>query len=93
MTSPAPLTDENQNREKQRLLNRLRRVEGQVRGLQKMIEEERPCQEVLTLLSGVRSALDATGEAIFERYLHACAGDQDEVLPTADIMKTVRLLR
>ena len=91
MTSP---TDpESQDKEKQRLLNRLRRVEGQVRGLQKMIEEERPCQDILTLLSGVRSALDAAGEAIFEHYLHTCMGDHDEGLPTAEILRAARLLR
>ena len=48
--------------EKTRIVNRLRRLEGQVRGLQRMVEEDRSCQEILTLLSGVRSALDATAE-------------------------------
>ncbi|ABF44109.1 MULTISPECIES: metal-sensitive transcriptional regulator [Deinococcus] len=88
-----PTDPESQDKEKQRLLNRLRRVEGQVRGLQKMIEEERPCQDILTLLSGVRSALDAAGEAIFEHYLHTCMGDHDEGLPTAEILRAARLLR
>ena len=58
-----------------RILNRLKRLEGQVRGLQRMIEEERPCHEVLTLLSGVRSALNATGDAVLEDYLDRCAVD------------------
>lgn len=86
----SPLPDE---QEKQRLLNRLRRLEGQLRGLQKMIEEERPCQDILTLLSGIRSALDASGDAIFERYLQDCARATDGTFPTADIVKTARLLR
>ncbi|UBV44152.1 metal-sensitive transcriptional regulator (plasmid) [Deinococcus taeanensis] len=91
MTSPAPLSPN--DKEKQRVLNRLRRLEGQVRGLHKMVEDERPCQEILTLLSGVRSALDATGEAIFEQYLLSCAAEQGEPLPTKEIVKTARLLR
>lgn len=61
--------------DKRRILNRLKRLEGQVRGLQRMVEEERPCHEVLTLLSGVRSALNATGDAVLEEYLDRCAVD------------------
>ena len=49
-----------------KLLNRLKRIEGQVRGLQRMVEDERDCREILTLLSGVRSALGATSDLIFE---------------------------
>ncbi|MER3489138.1 MAG: hypothetical protein C4328_04420 [Meiothermus sp.] len=40
------------------MLNRLKRLEGQVRGLQKMVQEDRDCREILTLLSGVRRALE-----------------------------------
>lgn len=83
------------NREAQRkILNRLRRLEGQVRGLQRMIEEERDCREVLTLVAGVRKAVDATGDAILARFLVASRaelangeGDVDEVL------QAVRLAR
>ena len=52
--------------DKSKILNRLRRLEGQVRGLHKMVEEERPCRDILTLLAGVRSALDAAGDQILE---------------------------
>lgn len=79
---------------KRRILNRLRRLEGQVRGLQRMVDEERTCQEVLTLLSGVRSALDATADAVLEHYLETCSaglsGDEDEV---RDLLRAVRLAR
>jgi CsoR family transcriptional regulator, copper-sensing transcriptional repressor len=61
--------------DKAKIINRLRRLEGQVRGLQRMIEEGRSCQEVLTLLAGVRSALDATGDVILEAYLTECQGE------------------
>jgi DNA-binding FrmR family transcriptional regulator len=60
---------------KAKLLNRLRRVEGQVRGLQRMIEEERECHEILSLLSGVRSALDAAGDLVLETYLEKCRAE------------------
>jgi CsoR family transcriptional regulator, copper-sensing transcriptional repressor len=57
------------------ILNRLKRLEGQVRGLQKMVDEERDCQEILTLLSGIRSALNATGDVILATYLEKCQHD------------------
>lgn len=74
-----------------RVINRLRRLEGQVRGLQAMVREERACQDVLTLLSGIRSALDATGDLILEQYLGDCARQGD--LDTPGIVRAVRLLR
>ncbi len=79
---------------KRRVLNRLKRVEGQVRGLQRMIEEERACKEVLTLLVGVRRALDAAGDEILENYLTGCepdlaSGEQD----VTDLLETIRLAR
>jgi hypothetical protein len=46
-----------------------------VRGLQHMIEDGRSCREVLTLLAGVRSALNATGDLILERYVESCSVD------------------
>ena len=81
-----------QNDEKQRILNRLRRLEGQVRGLHKMVEEERPCQEILTLLSGIKSALNATGDAIFESYIEHCDQAEQPMSPS-EIVKVARLLR
>lgn len=80
--------------EKRRILNRLKRLEGQIRGLQKMIDEERPCHDVLTLLSGVRSALDATGDAVLESYLERCTADLREgETDVASVLTAVRLAR
>ncbi|GEM46066.1 metal-sensitive transcriptional regulator [Deinococcus cellulosilyticus] len=76
---------------KKKILNRLNRLEGQIRGLQKMIEEERSCTEILTLLSGIRSALGATGDLIMEKYLTECQAS-GEATP-ADIVKVMKLLR
>ena len=57
---------------KGKILNRLRRLEGQVRGLQKMVEEERDCREILALSVSIKSALDATSDLILECYLEDC---------------------
>jgi DNA-binding FrmR family transcriptional regulator len=54
-------------------LKRLRRVEGQVRGLQKMIEEDRYCADVLTQISSVQEALRAVGRELMRNHLKHCA--------------------
>jgi len=53
--------------------SRLRRIEGQVRGLQKMIEEERYCADVLMQLSSVQEALRGAGRALLHNHLKHCA--------------------
>ncbi|HBL25459.1 MAG TPA: metal-sensitive transcriptional regulator [Acidobacteria bacterium] len=58
---------------KQRSLRRLRRIEGQVRGLQKMIEEERYCADILTQISSVQEALRAVGRELMRNHLKHCA--------------------
>lgn len=58
---------------KHRNLNRLRRIEGQVRGLQRMVEEDRYCADVLTQLSSVQEALRAVGRELMRNHLEHCA--------------------
>ena len=58
---------------KQRNLKRLRRIEGQVRGLQKMVEEDRYCADVLTQISSVHEALRAVGRELMRNHLKHCA--------------------
>jgi CsoR family transcriptional regulator, copper-sensing transcriptional repressor len=52
---------------------RLRRIEGQVRGLQKMIEEDRYCPDILTQISSVQEALRAVGRELMRNHLKHCA--------------------
>ncbi len=80
--------------EKRKILNRLRRLEGQVRGLQKMIDDGRECHDVLTLLAGVRKALDATGDVILEKFLDSCQADFREGRgDIQELISAVRLAR
>ncbi len=58
---------------KTRSLKRLRRIEGQVRGLQKMVEEERYCADVLTQLSSVHEALRGVAREVMRNHLKHCA--------------------
>jgi DNA-binding FrmR family transcriptional regulator len=54
-------------------LKRLRRIEGQVRGLQKMVEDDRYCADVLTQISSVHEALRAVGRELMRNHLKHCA--------------------
>jgi len=58
--------------EKEELLARLRRVEGQIRGIQRMIEEQRDCEAVVTQLMAARAALDRTSLLIVNHHLEQC---------------------
>jgi len=53
-------------------LIRLRRIEGQIRGVQKMIEEKRYCVDILTQLSSIVGAIKGVEENILERHLKGC---------------------
>jgi len=58
---------------KARNLKRLRRIEGQVRGLQKMVEEDRYCADVMTQISSVHEALRSVGRELMRNHLRHCA--------------------
>jgi DNA-binding FrmR family transcriptional regulator len=58
---------------KERNLKRLRRIEGQVRGLQRMVEEDRYCADILTQIASVQEALRATGRELLRNHLKHCA--------------------
>ena len=54
-------------------ITRLRRIEGQVRGLQRMVEEDRYCADILTQLSSVQEALRGVARALLRNHLRHCA--------------------
>ena len=82
---------------KDQLLNRLRRVEGQVRGVQGMVENDRYCIDVLTQISAVQAALDKVALALLDDHaahvvMEAADGDRRE--KTDEMMAAVgRLMR
>jgi DNA-binding FrmR family transcriptional regulator len=60
-------------------LTRLRRIEGQIRGLQRMVDEGQDCEAILTQLMAARAALDKAGLFIVEKHLDQCLrGTADE---------------
>jgi CsoR family transcriptional regulator, copper-sensing transcriptional repressor len=58
---------------KDRNLKRLRRIEGQVRGIQKMVQEDRYCADILTQISSVHEALRGVGRELMRNHLRHCA--------------------
>lgn len=56
----------------QAILKRLRRIEGQVRGLQKMIEEQKDCREILTQVAAVKAAVAQVGLIVFDNHAQQC---------------------
>lgn len=54
-------------------LKRLRRIEGQIRGLQKMVEEERYCADIVVQIASVQEALRGVGRELMRNHLHHCA--------------------
>lgn len=60
---------------KARNTRRLRRIEGQVRGLQKMVEEDRYCADILTQISSVQEALRGVSKELMRNHLKHCAAD------------------
>ena len=58
---------------RERNLKRLRRIEGQVRGLQRMVEEDRYCADILTQISSVHEALRSVGRELVRNHLKHCA--------------------
>ena len=57
--------------------NRIKRIEGQLRGILRMMEEEKDCKEVITQLSAVRSGVDRTIGVIVSNNLMVCIQDSD----------------
>ena len=71
-TSTLPIYTEER---KENCLRRLKAVEGQIRGLQEMIEGQRLCMEVLTQLAAAQSALRQVSRIVLRNYLENCATD------------------
>lgn len=66
--------------------NRLKRIEGQIRGIIKMIEDDKSCEDILIQIGSAKAGLHKTGQVVLEGYLHHCvldgirAGQEDETI-------------
>jgi DNA-binding FrmR family transcriptional regulator len=75
-----------------RLVNRLARIEGQIRGLRRMIEEDKQCEDILTQLAAVRSALDSVGVNLISYHMRECLqGEIDSEIDPAAMEKAFEI--
>lgn len=63
------------NNDKEAIIKRLNRIEGQVKGIQKMIEDERYCVDILVQISAIRSAINRVGNIILENHIKGCVSN------------------
>lgn len=62
--------------ELRKLMNRLNRIEGQVRGVKKMLEEEQYCVDILTQVSAIQAALNAFNKELLSSHIHSCVVEE-----------------
>ena len=74
------------------LLQRLKRIEGQARGLQRMVNERRDCHDIITQLLAARSALDRVGLMLLDNHLERCFPVADEAAKGIDLSALRRTL-
>lgn len=77
---------------KRDVLLRLRRIEGQVRGIQKMVDEDRNCQDVVTQLAAVKASVASLNTLVAETYARECLCCGEQVA-TDDVVKLLELLK
>jgi DNA-binding FrmR family transcriptional regulator len=68
---------------------RLKRIEGQVRGINKMLEDQRSCEDLITQLMAVRSSIDTVGALVLDDHLGSCLEGTDD--PVASLRDSMRL--
>nr|UWI49312.1 metal-sensitive transcriptional regulator [Clostridioides difficile] len=78
------------NNEREALIKRLKRIEGQVKGIQKMVEEERYCVDILVQISAIRSAINRVGTIILENHIKGCV---TESIKHDDSEKTEEMIK
>ena len=72
------------------IINRLKRIEGQIRGIQKMIIEKRDCHEIVSQLRAARAALDNVTILIIDSSIEVCMGEKIDSQEIKDLRKALR---
>lgn len=70
-----PITSANRDM----VMHRLRRIEGQVRGVQRMVEAEQDCRKIMHQLAAIKAALNSLNGLVLECYAQDCLGDSDHL--------------
>jgi CsoR family transcriptional regulator, copper-sensing transcriptional repressor len=78
------------------VISRMRKIEGQIRGIQRMVEQGKECEDILVQFRAVRSALKSTTAVVLTRYLRKCqekaVAEQSPEEAYAQLHKTIKVL-
>lgn len=78
---------------KEEALKRLKRIEGQIKGIQKMVDQERYCIDIINQITAVHNALDSVALKVMKRHIETCVSDAikstDGKAKIAELMDTV----
>lgn len=75
----------------EQLRARLSRIEGQIRGISKMLESDRACADVVTQLMAVRSGIDTVGALVLDTHLEDCIAEQDAATQVEALRDSMKL--
>jgi len=94
MSDISKIGEESKVESKEDILKRLRRIEGQVKGIQRMIEEEKYCGDILTQVSAVRAAVNKVGSLILKNHSLSCienvVSSEDKDKAMSELAKTMQ---
>ena len=83
--------------DKDALIKRLHRIEGQVRGVERMVQQDRHCTDILTQIAAARTALEQVGSKLLEGHVTHCVADaiasgdeKDAITKTAELLDAVQ---
>ena len=84
---------DNKEISKEDILNRMKKIEGQAKGIQKMIEEDKCCGDIMVQISAIRSAINKVGGLIMDRYIKECLkeslNDENSDKSIEEIIETI----
>lgn len=78
--------------QREKMASRLKKIEGQIRGLQRMIDEGRGCEDILTQLMAARAALDKVGVIIASNYVEECLTSSDSEAGRKKLVQAIRVI-
>jgi DNA-binding FrmR family transcriptional regulator len=78
------------HKHRKKVIDRLSRIEGHIRGVKKMVEEDKDCPDLLHQLGAVKAALNKTGELILEDHIESCMVDAVKEGTTEEYVKNLK---
>lgn len=80
------------DKRKKDILNRLKRIEGQVKGIQGMVERDSCCNDILIQISAIRSAINKVGGLMLENYACNCLGSEEDTIEQENIQTLIKTI-